>query len=351
MGNVFIKKGKKVNNREGELEMKAMVMNEFGNPDVFVKQEVDEPDLQPGYVKIRVMASCVNPIDTKIRSGLVLAATPDFPAVLHGDAAGTIVEVSSDVTDFKVGEDVFALGGGVRGHCGALAEYMVIDERLLAKKPDKISMSQAAALPVVSLTAWEALVNRGKVKKGDRVLIHGGTGGVGHVAVQLAKYLGAHVTATVSNDEKSAIASKLGADETINYTKENVEEYVRRLTDGRGFDLILDTVGKENLDRSFRAAAPKGVIISTNTRSTHDLSPLHAKGLTLHVVFLLMPLLSESGREEMGDTLVKIANLMQTGTLQVLMHDKSYGFTQVSEAHALLEKGEHIGKISLYNDL
>ena len=331
--------------------MKAMVMNEFGGPDVFVQKEVDEPNLQPGYVKIKVKASCVNPIDTKIRSGLVPAVTPDFPAVLHGDVAGTIVEISHDVKGFKVGEDVFALAGGVKGHCGALAEYMVIDERLLARKPAKLSMSQAAALPVVSMTAWEALVNRGRVKKGDRVLIHGGTGGVGHVAVQLAKYFGADVTTTVSNDEKAAIASKLGADETIDYTKENVEEYVRRLTNGKGFDLILDTVGKENLDRSFQASAPKGIIVSTNTRSTHDLSPLHAKGLTLHVVFLLMPLLTESGREEMGQALTQIAELTQTNNLKVLMHEKPYGFTQVSEAHDLLEKGKHTGKISLYNDL
>lgn len=328
-----------------------MVIKEFGNPDVWFKQELDKPTLRPGDVMIRVKASSVNPIDTKIRSGLVPAATPDFPAVLHGDVAGTVVEVAKEVSGFEIGEDVFALGGGVRGHGGALAEYMALDARLLAKKPDCLSMSQAAALPIVSLTAWEAMVTRGKVKKGNRVLVHGGTGGVGHIALQLAKYLGAHVTTTVSSSEKQKIALKLGADETINYKEEAVEDYVHRLTEKKGFDLILDTVGQENLDRSFQAVAPKGIVVATNTRATHDLSLMHAKSVTLHAVFILLPLISDSGREEMGKNLAHIGDLMQSGSLKLLMHEKSFGFTQASKAHELLERNDHIGKISLYNDL
>ena len=328
-----------------------MVINEFGRPDIFVKQSVKEPSLKPGYVKIKVQASCVNPIDTKIRSGLVPAATPEFPAVLHGDVAGEILEVSPEVTNFKPGDRVFGLAGGVKGHCGALAEYMVADANLLAKIPEKMTMEQAAAIPVVSLTAWEALVNRGNIKEGDCVLIHGGTGGVGHMAIQLAKQKGAHVTTTVSGDRKGEIALQLGADELINYREESVEEYLKRLTNDKGFDLVFDTVGKENLDRSFQAAAPKGRVISTNTRSTHDLSPLHGKGLTLHVVFLLLPLLNCSGREEMGNNLKKIAEIINKEKMKVLIHEKKFGFSKVGEAHALLEKGDYTGKISLYNDL
>lgn len=328
-----------------------MVINEFGSAHCFQEHSLEEPSLLPGQVKIHVKASSVNPIDIKIRSGLVPALTPDFPAILHGDVAGTIVEVSPDVKRFKKGDEVFALGGGVKGHGGALAEYMVIDERLAARKPEGLSMEEAAALPVVSLTAWEALMERGNIKKGDKILIHGAAGGVGHIAVQLAKKQGAHVTTTVSDKHKADIALKLGADEVVYYKEEKVKDYVERVTGGKGFHLVFDTVGKETLDHSFQAAAAKGTVISTNTRSTHDLSLLHGKGLTLHVVFLLLPLISDEGREKMGENLSKIAGLVEQDRVKPMLHQSVYGFSEVKEAHQLLEKGKHIGKISLLNDL
>ncbi|SFI15105.1 NADPH2:quinone reductase [Tindallia magadiensis] len=331
--------------------MKAMVINEFGSADCFREHSLEEPNLSSGQVKIHVKASSVNPIDIKIRSGLVPALAPDFPAILHGDVAGTITEVSPDVKRFNKGDEVFALGGGVKGHSGALAEYMVIDERLVARKPEGLSMEETAALPVVSLTAWEALMERGKIKKGDKILIHGAAGGVGHIAVQLAKSQGAHVTTTVSDKYKADIALKLGADEVVYYKEEKVKDYVDRVTSGKGFHLVFDTVGKENLDHSFQAAAVKGTVISTNTRSTHDLSLLHGKGLTLHVVFLLLPLISDEGREKMGENLSKIADLAEEGRIKPMLHKVIYGFSEVKEAHQLLEKGKHIGKISLLNDL
>lgn len=145
------------------------------------------PQTRPGHVLIRVRASSVNPVDYKIRSGMPIA--PDFPAVLHGDVAGEVVEVGEGVSDFAVGDAVYGCAGGVSGTQGALAEYMLADARLLAPKPSNLSMEQAAALPLVGITAWEGL-ERTRVIAGANVLVHGGTGGVGHMALQLARTLG-----------------------------------------------------------------------------------------------------------------------------------------------------------------
>ncbi|ABR46905.1 Alcohol dehydrogenase, zinc-binding domain protein [Alkaliphilus metalliredigens QYMF] len=331
--------------------MKAMVIREFGGPEVFKLEEVSKPTLKPGHVLIRVEAACMNPIDVKIRGGLVKAATETLPAILHGDVAGVVEAVADDVEMLTVGDKVYGLGGGVKGTGGALAEYMLVDADLLAIKPKNLFMDEAACCPVVALTAWDALVNRGKVQVGHRVLIHGATGGVGHMAIQIAKHLGAEVYATASSDEKIKIANKLGAHHVINYKETSVEEYVNQYTEGKGFDLVFDTVGGENLDRSFEAAAMTGTVISTNTRSTHDLSMLHAKGLNLHVVFLLLPLLHGSGRKEMGYTLRRISQLIEQEIIKPLLDEKTYGFSEVSLAHRQLESGQAIGKIALFNDL
>jgi len=262
--------------------MRAQVIKRFGGPEVFETAEVNRPPLLPGHVLIRVAASSVNPIDLKIRSGMVPHLAPSFPAILHGDVAGVIEEVGEGVTGFQVGDEVFGCAG-FNPHGGALADYLLADASLIAHKPKTLSFREAAALPLVSITAWEALFDRARIEKGQKVLIHGATGGVGHIAVQLAKIKGAIVHTTVSS-AKTDIAASLGADTVIDYQKTAVADYVKQYTDGEGFDVVMDTVGGSNIDRSFEAAKKGGTVVTIAARSTHDLTPMHNKGLTLHAV-------------------------------------------------------------------
>ena len=331
--------------------MKAMLIHEFGGAEKFHLAELPTPPPGKRQALIHVRASSVNPIDLKIRNGLVPAAAPDFPAVLNVDVAGDVLEVGSEVSGIKVGDRVAAMGGGVKGHDGALSEMMRVDADLLAKIPEGVTYEKAAAMPVVGLTSWEALVNRGRVKSGQKVLIHGGAGGVGHIAVQLASSMGAEVTATVSGSEKAAIARRMGAHHIVNYNEQSVNDYVQEFTSGQGFDIIVDTAGGSNLDKSFEAAALSGSVITTNTRSTNDLSLMHGKGLTLHVVFLLLPLLFGKGKKETGENLGKLLRLIQEDKISPMIYNRTFGFSEIKLAHELVEQGGYFGKISLINDL
>ncbi|OIK15349.1 quinone oxidoreductase [Bacillus sp. MUM 116] len=330
--------------------MKAQVIKKFGNPSVFEIAEVPKPEAILGHVVIQVKATSVNPIDTKIRGGVVPAVAPEFPAVLHGDVAGVVVEVGKGVTEFKIGDEVFGCAGGFKGTGGALAEYMLADAQLLAPKPKNLTMAQAAALPLVTITAWEALFNRANVQNRQTVLIHAATGGVGHVAIQLAKLAGAKVFTTASSEEKLSIGKRLGADVSINYRKQTVDEYVKEHTDGKGFDVVFDTVGGENLDRSFQAAATYGTVLSIAARSTHDLSPLHAKALSLHITFMLLKVMNKEQRHEYGKILREVKTLIEEGKLHPLIDERVFNFDEVNEAHTLLESNEAIGKIVLTNE-
>ena len=329
--------------------MKAMVIQNFGEPSVFELTELPIPEVTAGHVLIQVKATSVNPVDTKIRGGFIKAFAPDFPAVLHGDVAGIVVQVGDGVSEFKPGDEVYGCAGGFKGTGGALAEYMLADFRLLAHKPKNITMEQAAALPLVAITAWEALFDRGNLKGGQHVLIHAATGGVGHVAIQLAKAAGATVYTTASSKEKLEIGKRLGADFTINYREETVAEYVQKYTAGKGFDIVFDTVGGENLDRSFEASALNGQVLAIAARSTHDLTPLHSKGLSFHVVFMLLKILQADLREHHGQILKQMNKIIEEGKLVPLIDPKSFTLEQVAEAHAYLESNKAIGKIVLTN--
>ena len=258
---------------------------------------------------------------------------------------GVVEMVAPDVQGFQVGDEVYGCAGGLKGSDGALAQWMAADARLLAKKPRTLSMAASAALPLVSITAWDALFNKAKLTQGQKILIHGGVGGVGHVAVQLAKWRGAHVTATVISDEDFALARELGADEVINAKTEMPDQYVQRLTQGRGFDVVFDTVGGPNLDRSLQAAARNGAVVTTAARSTHDLSPMHNKALSLHVVFMLLPLLVNEGREQHGKILTTIAEIVDQKRLKPLIDSRQFTLNTVADAHALLESGKAQGKV------
>ncbi|MBD2308375.1 zinc-dependent alcohol dehydrogenase family protein [Chroococcidiopsis sp. FACHB-1243] len=327
--------------------MKAQAIVSFGEPSVFQTIELPKPEVIPGHVLIRVAATSVNPVDFKLRRGAMPAIAPEFPAVLHGDVAGVVEAVGEGVTTFKPGDEVYGCAGGFKGMGGALAEYMLADADLLALKPKSLSMKEAAALPLVAITAWESLIYRAKIQPGQKVLVHAATGGVGHIGIQLAKWAGAKVYTTVSNEEKKAIAHHLGVNTVINYRQQTVEEYVAAYTSGKGFDVVFDTVGKDNLDRSFAAAAMHGTVVSISTRSTHDLSPLHAKGLTLHVVFMLLRMLYGTERAEHGKILFNVAKLVDQGTIRPLLDPKSFRFSEVAEAHRYAESGQAVGKVVL----
>ncbi|MBF0708010.1 zinc-dependent alcohol dehydrogenase family protein [Alkalihalobacillus hwajinpoensis] len=330
--------------------MKAVVINEFGAPSNFRVEELSSRELKAGEVRINVKATSVNPVDMKIRSGQAEAFAPAFPAVLHGDVAG-IVEEAYEGSAFKKGDEVYACAGGVKGLDGALREQMIVDQKLVAKKPARLSMKEAAALPLVSITAWEALIDRINVKPGQNVLIHGATGGVGHIAIQIAKSLGAVVYTTASTNEKMKLGQELGADYAINYKETSVEEYVNHYTDGKGFDAVFDTVGGDNMEKSFQAVKNGGDVACIVGSGEHDMTQLYVKSASYHGVLMLVPMLTNEGREHHGEILNRVAHMVDHGILKPVLDEQCFTFTTIGDAHARLESGKTIGKVVAENDL
>jgi len=326
--------------------MHAMVLRNPGPDADFVATECPLPTPGPGQVRIRVAASSVNPLDLKLASGQV-PLLPPAPCVLHGDVAGVIDAVGDDVLAFSPGDEVLGFAGGVAAHPGALADYMLADERLITRKPRRLSFMEAAALPAVFITAWQALVERGRLEAGQRVLIHGGAGGVGHVALQIARCIGAEVATTVSSDDKARAARDCGADHVIRYREEAVADYVARLTGGEGFDLVFDCVGGKNLAASFAASKLGGRIVTINARTTVDLSPLHAGSRSLEVLSILLPLTAGIGHEQQRQALGKLVELVEEGEFKVRLDERQFDFSEVAEAHRHQASGKAVGKISL----
>lgn len=331
--------------------MKAIIIDNFGDSSVFKERELSIPEVIPGHVLIEVKATSVNPVDCRIRGGQAPGMAPALPAVLHGDVAGIVVAVGEGVTSFQPGDEVYGLAGGTKGTVGgALADYMLADASLLAFKPQSLSMVEAAALPLVSLAAWQALIDRANIERGQKVLIHAAAGGVGHVAVQIAKWIGAEVYTTASTPRKMALGLELGAKAVIDYSQETVREYVGKYTDRKGFDVVFDTVGGPNLEKSFEAVKSLGQVVSIATRSTHDLSLMNFKGLTLHVVYTMYPLVSGIGRAHYGEILTKIAQIADAGQLRPVIDHRVFAFNEAGEAHHYLEAGDAFGKVVLINN-
>ncbi|HET7843065.1 MAG TPA: zinc-binding dehydrogenase [Xanthomonadales bacterium] len=323
--------------------MRAQVIRSHGGVDVFEPAELPLPVAGPGQVLVRVVASSVNPVDTKIRrkGG---GAAPALPAVLGADVAGVVAAVGPGVQRFAVGDAVYGCVGGVRGLQGTLAEYVAADERLLARAPHVLPLADAAALPLVAITAWEGLVEEARVQRGESVLVLGGTGGVGHVAVQLARELGAVVTAAVSSADKARLAKELGAVHVVDYRKEPVADYVARITNGRGFDVVFDATGGSDPSAAFAAAKLRGRVVTIVTAFTADLSPMHMKGLSLHAVFMPIPMLHDVGREAHGAILREVARLVDAGKLEPIV-DSRFPLERAADAHARLESGAAVGKV------
>jgi len=332
--------------------MKAYRVHEYAGSAKFIEDEVNKPSAKQGHVVVEVKASSLNPVDHKLLKS-DLGINPALPGILHMDVAGVITEVGEGVTAFKTGDEIYGCAGGLQGEAGniegALADFMLADSNLIALKPKSLSFSESAALPLVTITAWEGLFDRAHIKKGDHILIHGGTGGVGHIGVQLAKQHGARVATTTSSEDKAKIARGLGADDIIFYRDETVEDYTRRLTNGKGFDVVFDTIGAGNLDKSLDAVKVSGQVISIIGQNQHDLTPMHIKGLSLHLVFMLLPMLTGNGRAHHGFILKNVAKLVDEGLVKPLIHEEKFSFDQANEAHALFATNKHIGKIVLEN--
>lgn len=324
--------------------MKAMIVNEFGGPEVFELTEVQKPLVKPGHVLVNVKATSVNTVDTMIRQmGNDLPLSPAAPAILGMDFAGIVEEVGIDVVGLEVGDEIYGCAGGLADLPGTLAEYMVADANLVALKPKNLTMEQAAALPLVGITAFEGLKRAG-AKTGQKILVHGGSGGVGHVALQLAKYFGAEVYSTGGGETQLSLIKSLGAT-PINYKTEKVEDYVAQYTNGQGFDVVFDSVGGDNMSNSFAAAALNGHVASTVALVDLDLSTAHFKGLSLHVVFMLIPMLHNVRRHEHREILTQIAQIVESGDLTPVLDDQDFTLSQIGQAHQRLESGKAIGKV------
>lgn len=315
-----------------------MLLNEFGPPENFALADLPTPEPGPGELLIRVEASSVNPVDTKIRSGALSAICSPLPAVLHGDVCGRIERLGAGLENgsWETGQRIWACAGGVKGTDGALAEFMRVDARLCALAPQELHSTEAAALPLVGITAWQAVIDRANVRPGENILVHGGSGGVGHICVQLAKLCGAHVTATVSTENKMGLARDLGAD-AVHQGRDAPENR---------FDAVIDTIGGDNVGRSMEQIVTGGRVVTIAARTMADLSPMHAKAAALHVVFMLLPLLTGQGREAHGMILERLRRLVDQGEVRPLIA-AGYPFVQVAQAHQALEEGKHAGKITL----
>ncbi|MFJ9541302.1 zinc-dependent alcohol dehydrogenase family protein [Streptomyces sp. NPDC101225] len=322
--------------------MRAVVLEEFGAP--MALKEIDKPVAGPGQVLVRIEASGVNPLDIKIAAGQAAHAKRTPPAVLGLDMAGVVEQVGLGVSEFAPGDEVYGMTGGVGDLQGSLAQYAAVDARLLAHKPKSLDMRETAALPLVTITAWEGLVDRAQVNSRHKVLIHGGAGGVGHVGIQLARARGAEVFATDA-PHRLKVVEALGAT-AIDYTTETPDQYVARLTDGEGFDVVYDTVGGPVLDASFAIARTyTGHVLSSLGWGTHSIAPLSFRGATYSGVFTLAPMLTGRGREHHGEILRNIAGLADMGKLKPILDPRHFSLADTTAAHTAVADGSATGKI------
>lgn len=330
--------------------MKAVVIHEFGNTSTLEETELPRPKPMENQVLIKVKATSVNPLDYKLRKGDMPNLITKFPATLHGDVSGVIEEIGPNVQEYNIADEVYGCVGGIMELAGALAEYVVADVNFIAKKPKTLSFKEAASIPLVAETAWEAFVNKANIKCGDKVLVHGGTGGLGQFSIMLAKHFGAEVFTTVSTDDKAKIAESIGAAHTINYKKETVEEYVTKHTNGIGFNIVLDTVGGDNIEKCINAVAANGHVISVLGGGSHNLDNLFFKNANLHMVLQPLPLISGQNKESHKVALSEVAKIIDEENLKPLIDKSNFSIREVAKAHDYLEEGKAIGKVVLEND-
>jgi NADPH2:quinone reductase len=300
---------------------------------------------------IRLKAAGVNPIDTKIRArGPLLPDT--LTAVPGCDGAGVVEAVGSAVTRFQPGDAVWFCHGGLGGPHGNYAEYIVVDETIAQPKPVTLDPVHAAAAPLVLITAWEALHDRAGLRSGQRVLIHAGAGGVGHVAIQLAHLAGARVATTISSPEKAEFVHRLGAEYAINYREESLLDALSDWTGGRGVDVALDTVGPEVFRATIPAMAVYGDLVTIlDPGSELDLKEARNRNLRISLELMLTPQLRNlpTALSRQGEILRQCAALFDSGKLRIEVAE-TFPLAQAAAAHRRLEQGGTTGKIVLTMD-
>ena len=311
--------------------MRAMVTPEFGGPDLFEERDVERPEPGPGEVLVRVVAAGTNPVDTKFRANGGSMGL-EAPVILGADVSGVVEEVGPGVTDLAPGDEVYytpeVFGPGANG---SYAEYDVATAGIVAKKPANLTHEEVAAVPLAGGTAYEAIVRRLKVHVGETVLIHGGAGGVGHFAVQVAKAAGARVIATAGSDNQQTL-KELGADVAVDYRQDDVAEVVLDDTAGAGVDAVFDAVGGDTVVQSIPYTRPFGRI-ATILGGRGDFTPLYVKNQTLYGVFLTR----ERARLE------ELTLLIERGQVKPLV-EEVLPLNEVGRAHERLESGHGRGK-------
>ncbi len=326
-------------------------MTQTGGAELLTLADIPEPTItEPAQIKVRLKAAGINPIDTKLRWRGVFYDNA-LPAVLGCDGAGVVVETGSAVGKFKVGDNVWYCHGGLGGDQGNYAEYNVLDERWAAHMPKNLSFKEAAAGPLVLITAWGALYDRARLQQSNTVLIHAGAGGVGHVAIQLAKLHGAEVIATVGSEEKALLARSWGADEVVNYRTCDFVEAVINLTDGKGAEVVLDTVGSEVFQRSISCTAYFGSIVTLLNIGEADLKEARIRNLRIGFELMLTPQLRKlaGGCDLQVDMLNQCGRWIDEGKLKIHVSE-TFPLEDVAKAHRLIEEGHVTGKLVLKID-
>ena len=329
--------------------MKAVIAEQYGGVDVLeISDDLPQPRVGPNGVLIKVYAASVNPVDWKLRQGLLHAVMPVvFPVIWGCDFSGVVTEIGPSVTLFQPGDEVYGMKDGyvAKTYRGTYAEYVVVPEKSLAAKPKNLSHEQAAAVPLAALTAWQAMVNQGSLKPGKRVLVHAGAGGVGVMAVQIAKAFGAYVAATAGTRNQDLLR-ELGADLAIDYTREKIGKLRPK------FDLVLDAVGESVWAESFRALKIGGRMVTLAVPIPEQLSSKPTffataiRGLVFGGVRGLLggKRLSVTRVKPRGGELEKISALIEAGKIRPVV-EKVVTLEQIAEAHRLSEAGHVRGKL------
>jgi NADPH:quinone reductase-like Zn-dependent oxidoreductase len=306
--------------------MKAVRIHNYGGPDVLRYENAPRPKPPAGEVVVRVHAAGVNPIDWKVREGHMKDFWPHtFPLILGWDLSGVVEELGKGVSRFKIGDEVYSLSDPTRN--GAYADYIVVREPELALKPKSLHHPRAAAVPLAALSAWQSLFDTAQLQPNQRVLVHAGSGGVGHFAVQLAKWKGAYVFATASTKNQDLLRS-LGVDEPIDYTQQRFENVARNI------DIVLDTIGDDTQGRSWSVLKKGGVLVSLVQPPSEE----KAKKLGVRAALL--------GAQPNGAQLAKIAKIIDSGQLAPVI-DRILPLSEMRRAHELSQAGHTHGKIAL----
>ena len=310
--------------------MTAAVLPRFGGPEVFEIRQVSVPPLGPRQLRVRVRATALNPLDGQIRRGDYADLLP-LPAIIGHDVSGVVEAVGAEIGEFAPGDEVWYTPK-IFGGPGSYAELQVADAEIVARKPAQLSHREAASLPLVGGTVWEAFVTRAQLQAGETVLVHAGAGGVGSVAIQLAKAMGARVL-TTARARHHAFVAELGADAAIDHTRQDYVEAVLGLTDGRGVDVLLDTIGGDALSRGPFALAPLGRVVSiVDIAQPQTLLEAWGRNATYHFLF------TRQNRAKLDG----LATLVERGLVKPVI-GATLPLEQIAQAHELMENGSAHG--------